>query len=106
MKIQNLEFKLFYLNNLIVYQLFIYSLIFLFINIILIISPNFLIGRSLDIGLFLFILFFTSFNLVISNNILNIFITLEIINVLIIYSFFISAYLNFNSKKNLNFQIN
>lgn len=106
MKIQNIEFKLFFFNNLIIYQLLIYSFIFFLINIILIISPNFLIGKSLDIGLFLIILFFTSFCLIISNNILTIFINLEIINILIIYSFFISSYLNFNSPKNLNFNIN
>ena len=106
LKIQNIEFKLFFLNNLIIYQMFIFSIIFLLFNIVLIVSPNFLIGKSIDIGLFLIILFFICNSLLISNNLLIVFINLEIINVLIIYSFFITSYLNYNSKKNLNFNIN
>lgn len=106
MRVQNIEFKLFFLNNLIVYQLFIYSLVFFFLNIIFVISPNFVIGKSVDIGFFLMVLFVTSFLLLTSNNILIIFINLEVINALIIYSFFISSYLNLYLKKNLNFSIN
>ncbi len=93
LKIFDYNFKLFYINNLIINQLFLYSLFFICIFYVLFLNKKFSTLYPLDFGFIVVQLFLTTVILFMCNNLLLIFICLEIINIFIIYSFIITLQL-------------
>ena len=95
LKLYSFESKFFYLNNFIIYQLFIISIIFIIILTIFLYNKKYWQNFSIDVLAILIALYFTGVNTLCSNNILNIFVNLELINILIFYSFLTTLDLNF-----------
>jgi hypothetical protein len=100
LKINSYNYKFIYFNNFIFNQLFLFTLFFLIAVYFLFFKYIRTRSYPVDVGIFLIFLYFSGFTLLISNNFLNVFIVLEIINLLIIYSFIIHLQFN-NLNKHL-----
>ena len=94
LKINSFNFKFLYFNNFIINQLYLFSFFYFFAIYFLFFKFNRVKSYPIDFGIFLIFLYFSGFFLLISNNFLNVFIILEVINLLIIYSFIINLQFN------------
>jgi|JFJP01.1.fsa_nt_gi hypothetical protein len=102
----NTELKLFYVNEFIFSQIQWFSTFFLLTLFVLFKFANQLSKYTTDVG-FLFVqLYYMIVLLLTANNLLSVFLVLEVVNVLIIYSFFVTTTLNITSSGKFLFKDN
>ena len=106
LSIFNFDLKLFYINEFIFSQIQLFTLFYIFIIFALFKFMNQLSKYTTDLGFFFVQTYYMIILLLVSNNLLNVFLVLEVINVLIIYSFFITPTLSGVTISKVLFQDN
>ena len=87
----DIDCKMFYINNLIFFEIQCFTIYFVITLWFIFRSNNQLTQYPIDLGFFFIQLYTIIVILLVSNNLLSVFLALEVVNILILYSFFITT---------------
>lgn len=93
------DLRMIYMNNLIITQITLFGLLTILVLLIILWNASLFQDYSSDLFCFISLMFWTTLGLLVTPNLLSAFFLLELINLLIIYSFLISARFNINVNR-------